>query len=70
MNNNQQTGMRYPSIDQLADKTSSKYRLVMAVAKRALQIDETKQTYMEHPSNKKSIGLALEEIKADKILIR
>ena len=70
MNNNQQTGMRYPSIDQLADKTSSKYRLVMAVAKRALEIDATKKTYMEHPSNKKSIGLALEEIKADKILIR
>ncbi len=67
---NNQKGMRYPSIDQLADKTSSKYRLVMAVAKRALEIDEAKVTYMEHPSNKKSIGLALEEIKSNKILIK
>ena len=39
----------------------------MAVAKRALEIDESKTTYMEHPSNKKSIGLALEEIKSDKV---
>ena len=68
--NNEQKGMRYPSIDQLLDKTTSKYRLVMAVAKRALEIEESKTTYMEQPSNKKSIGLALEEINDDKVLIK
>ncbi|MBR2891482.1 MAG: DNA-directed RNA polymerase subunit omega [Bacilli bacterium] len=62
--------MRYPSIDQLLDKTTSKYRLVMAVAKRALEIEAKKTTYMEQPSNKKSIGLALEEINEDKVLIK
>ena len=69
MNNNQR-GMRYPSIDQLADKTTSKCRLVMAVAARALEIDQDKTTYMEQPANKKSIGLALEEINEDKIIIK
>ena len=68
--NNEQKGMRYQSIDQLLDKTTSKYKLVMAVAKRALEIEENKTTYMEQPSNKKSIGLALEEINDDKVLIK
>lgn len=67
---NEKKDMRYPSIDELANKTTSKYRLVMAVAKRAIEIDETHTTYMEQPSNKKSIGLALEEIYNDKILIK
>ncbi len=67
---NEKKDMRYPSIDELGNKTSSKYRLVMAVAKRAIEIDETHKTYMEQPSNKKSIGLALEEIYNDKILIK
>lgn len=67
---NEKKDMRYPSIDELANKTTSKYRLVMAVAKRAIEIDEQHTTYMEQPSNKKSIGLALEEIYNDKILIK
>ena len=65
-----QKDMRYPSIDELGHKTSSKYRLVMAVSKRAIQIDENHTTYMEQPTNKKSIGLALEEIYNDKVLIK
>lgn len=67
---NEKKDMRYPSIDELGNKTTSKYRLVMAVAKRAIEIDEQHTTYMEQPSNKKSIGLALEEIYNDKILIK
>lgn len=63
-------GMRYPSIDQLSDKTTSKYKLVIAVAKRAREIEEEQQTYMEHPVNKKCIGVALEEIYNDKIKIK
>ena len=67
---NEQKDMRYPSIDELGNKTSSKYRLVIAVSKRAIEIDKTHKTYMEQPFNKKSIGLALEEIYSDKILIK
>lgn len=63
-------GMRYPSIDQLATKTSSKYKLVIAVAKRAREIEEKNKVYLEQTSNKKAIGIALEEIQADKILIK
>lgn len=63
-------GMRYPSIDQLVSKTSSKYKLVIAVAKRAKEIGEQNKIYLEQTSNKKAIGIALEEIQADKILIK
>lgn len=63
-------GMRYPSIDQLASKTTSKYKLVIAVAKRAREIEETNTIYLDQHRNKKSIGIALEEIQADKILIK
>ena len=31
-------GMRYPSIDQLAAKTQSKYKLVVGAAKRAKEL--------------------------------
>ncbi len=63
-------GMRYPSIDQLASKTTSKYKLVIAVAKRAREIEETNKVYLENTSNKKAIGIALEEVQADKIIIK
>lgn len=70
MNKNQhKEGMRYPSIDQLVDKTKSKYKLVIAVAERAKEIEKTKTIYLENPHNKKSIGIALEEIYHDKIKI-
>ena len=63
-------GMRYPSIDQLSDKTSSKYKLVIAVAERAKEIEENELVYLDQTVNKKSIGIALEEIQADKIIIK
>lgn len=61
-------GIRYPSIDQLDGKTSSKYKLVIAVARRAQTITETKETVLapEERHNSKAIGLALEEIVADR----
>lgn len=62
-------GMRYPSIDQLASKTTSKYKLVIAAAKRAREIAETHIVYLDNTHNKKSIGIALEEIANDKIII-
>ena len=70
MNRNKQNeGMRYPSIDQLIAKSPSKYKLVIAVAERAKEIEKTKKTYLEKTQNKKSIGIALEEIYHDKIVI-
>ena len=69
--NSQRDGIRYPAIDQLDGKTSSKYKLVIAVAKRARSISETNQTVLSYEDrvNTKPIGLALEEIMADKVEI-
>ena len=63
-------GMRYPSIDQLTHKSSSKYKLVIAAAKRAKEIEIEEKTYVEHPVNKKYIGLALEEIYTGKVIVK
>lgn len=62
-------GLRYPSIDELTDKSSSKYKLVIAAAKRAKEIDESKKSYLPTSKNTKSIGIALEEIIADKVKV-
>ena len=59
--NEQRDGLRYPSIDELAGKSSSKYKLVIAVAERAHEIDNSGKCYLESTSNEKSIGIALEE---------
>ncbi len=64
-------GMRYPSIDQLVTKTTSKYRLVMAAAIRAKQLEyiDGEKPLVANPHSKKAIGIALEEIYEDKIII-
>ena len=62
-------GMRYPSIDQLVNKAKSKYKLVIGAAKRAKDITKEKKHLVENPHNTKSIGIALEEIYLDKIII-
>ena len=41
--NHAKDGMRYPAIDQLVTKTTSKYRLVMAAALRAKQLKYNKE---------------------------
>ncbi|MCM1259948.1 MAG: DNA-directed RNA polymerase subunit omega [Prevotella sp.] len=66
---NERDGLRYPSIDELTDKSSSKYKLVIAASKRAKEIDLSKKSYLESTKNFKSIGIALEEIIADKVKI-
>ena len=66
--NQERDGLRYPSIDELTDKSSSKYKLVIAAAKRAKEIDASKKSYLEK-TNSKSIGIALEEIIADKVKV-
>lgn len=62
-------GMRYPSIDQLTSKSSSKYKLVIAAAKRAREIEVSGESYLEKTHNRKSIGIALEEIVEDKVKV-
>lgn len=67
--NEDRDGLRYPSIDELTDKSSSKYKLVIAAAKRAKEIDASRQSYLQETKNYKSIGIALEEIIADKVKV-
>lgn len=68
--NRKKDGMRYPSIDQLIEKTKSKYRLTVGVAKRARDISlPGAEVLVKNPINKKSIGIALEEVHGGKIKI-
>lgn len=64
----QKDGMRYPSIDALLEKVDSKYKLAYISAKRAKSI-QAEGTSLEHPLCKKPVGIALEEVLADKIQI-
>lgn len=59
--------MLEPSIDQLQSKIDSKYTLVTLSARRARQINENKFYQIEEPKSKKAVGIALEEIYADKL---
>lgn len=61
-------GMRYPSIDELLDVSNSKYKLAIASAKRAKQIQETNETLVS-TSCVKHVGRALEEIISGKVRI-
>ena len=65
--NQERDGLRYPSIDELTDKSSSKYKLVIAAAKRAKEIDASKKSFLAETKNTKSIGIALQEIIANKV---
>ncbi|KYD09498.1 DNA-directed RNA polymerase subunit omega [Caldibacillus debilis] len=56
--------MLYPSIDDLLQKVDSKYLLVTIAAKRARQIQDTKEYYLDHYVSEKNVGKALEEINA------
>lgn len=61
-------GLRYPSIDNLLTKIDSKYKLAYASAKRAKIIKEEEYVSVT-PKSSKPVGVALEEILADKIEI-
>lgn len=62
--------MLEPSIDSLQEKVNSKYVLVTLAAKRARQLLDTKKPLIDNPKSKKYVGIALEEIDAEKILIK
>lgn len=59
--------MLEPSIDSLQEKIDSKYVLVTLAARRARQLLETKKSLIENPKSNKYVGVALEEIQAEKI---
>ena len=67
---NENDGIRYPSIDQLAKKADSKYKLVIGAAKRAKEINAGDKPLVENPKSKKAIGEALEEILNDEVIIK
>lgn len=70
MNSNEKEGMRYPSIDKLAEITHSKYKLIVAAAKRAKDLtydSENNKQLVDHPKSVKPIGIALEEVVNGKI---
>lgn len=61
--------MLEPSIDSLQEKVDSKYVLVTLAARRARQLLDNKKPLIENPKSDKYVGIALEEIKAEKIFI-
>jgi DNA-directed RNA polymerase subunit omega len=61
--------MLYPSIDDLVLKVDSKYTLVVAASRRARSLLEGKPSEMMAPKSSKVVGVALEEIYHDYIVI-
>lgn len=58
--------MLYPSITEITKKADSKYTLVMLTAKRARQLVDGADSYIETDSIK-PVSIAIEEISKDKI---
>lgn len=61
--------MLEPSIDQLQEKIKSKYTLVTISSRRARELREKNNLTIENPKSNKFVGLALEEIQAEKLTI-
>jgi DNA-directed RNA polymerase subunit omega len=59
--------MLEPSIDELLEKVNSKYALVILSSKRAREMQEINNPMVERPKSHKYVGVALEEIKAEKL---
>ena len=56
--------MLYPSVDSLKSKIDSKYTLVTLAAKRAREMQETKNNLLSSYTFHKNVGKALEEVAA------
>lgn len=61
--------MLEPSIDALQEKIKSKYTLVTLSARRARELSDTKDVMIEKPKSHKYVGMALEEIAAEKLYL-
>ncbi|WP_407268012.1 DNA-directed RNA polymerase subunit omega [Radiobacillus sp. PE A8.2] len=59
--------MLEPSIDKLQEKINSKYTLVTLSAKRARVLQDNRDPRVKDPKSHKYVGIALEEIEADKL---
>ncbi|MFC6255390.1 DNA-directed RNA polymerase subunit omega [Secundilactobacillus hailunensis] len=59
----------YPSVDKLLERVNSRYSLIMLASKRAHQLDAGAKPLLDHYESPKTIGQALEEIAAGKIII-
>lgn len=62
--------MLYPSIDKMLDKVGSKYSLVVAASRRARQLREGEKTELKTAKSHKQVGVALEEIYGDLVVLR
>ncbi|MFC4404631.1 DNA-directed RNA polymerase subunit omega [Gracilibacillus xinjiangensis] len=58
-----------PSIDKLQSKINSKYTLVTLAARRARQIQDTNVHQLETHDSATCVGIALEEILAEKLKV-
>ncbi|WP_339249608.1 DNA-directed RNA polymerase subunit omega [Sporosarcina sp. FSL W8-0480] len=56
--------MLYPSVDSLKGKIDSKYTLVTLAAKRAREMQESKNELLHSYNSHKNVGKALEEVAA------
>ncbi|KWX73957.1 DNA-directed RNA polymerase subunit omega [Paenibacillus jilunlii] len=61
--------MLYPSIDEMMTKVDSKYSLVVAAARRARVLREGGKTEIKAPRSHKFVGVALEEVFEDRIMV-
>lgn len=62
--------MLEPSIDSLQEKIDSKYSLVTISARRARNLQDGAAPLIEEPSAHTFVGVALEEIYADKVFVK
>ena len=61
--------MLYPSIDEMMTKVDSKYSLVVAASRRARELREGGKTDIKSPKSHKQVGIALEEIYEDRLIV-
>lgn len=63
--------MGYPPLEELLPKSGySIYTLVRLASKRATELADGKPTLIEAPANAKTATLALEEIRAGKVVLK
>lgn len=62
--------MLEPSVDELQEKINSKYTLVTLSARRARQLQDEEKPLVDEPKSKKIVGVALEEIIAEKLTVK
>lgn len=62
--------MLEPSIDELQEKIKSKYTLVTLSARRAREMRHAENMLIENPKSHKLVGVALEEILAEKLFVK